>query len=74
MAGQAARAAIMANRESTRDDGEPLMTETRSAVQQRESLTVNIPKPVVEMLSIEKGDDLKVDMYSDFAVIRKPSE
>lgn len=60
----------MSERDDIRDAGEPLMSLTRKVVANDPSLQMNIPKPLTQMMDIEAGDDLAIDMYSNFAIIR----
>lgn len=70
MSGKSASRAIMSERDDIRDAGEPLMSLTRKVVANDPSLQMNIPKPLTQMMDIEAGDDLAIDMYSNFAIIR----
>jgi len=57
--------AIMAVRQSEAGDSEPIIDRTRSAVPNGDSVRANLTKEGRDILEIEPGDDLSVQVYHD---------
>jgi bifunctional DNA-binding transcriptional regulator/antitoxin component of YhaV-PrlF toxin-antitoxin module len=67
MSGQpGAQSAVLSHRRDHASDKEPLFTESISVVSRgRSSLGHTIPSEVRDILGLEKGDEVKIEIYAD---------
>lgn len=66
MSGQpGAQSGVMSHRRDHARDGEPLFTETRDVGPRGASLGHTIPREVRDLLGLEKGDEVTIDIYAD---------
>lgn len=56
---------IMAVRESQAGEAEPIVSETRRAQEDSSYSRVNLTKVGCQILGIEPGDDLKLEVFGD---------
>jgi hypothetical protein len=63
----------MSERKERADDGEPLITRTRSVTQigETSSLYSNIPSTAVDLLELDSDDDVEIEIYRDGFVVTK---
>lgn len=55
----------MSHRSEVVEDGEPLLTETRDVQGGKGELKQNIPSEACRILGIEKGTQIKIEIYGD---------
>ena len=65
---------VLAHRGETARDGEPLKTVTRGVSEKGGSLDHTIPSLAVDVLGLEVGEEVKIDIYKHGYIVSFPEE